>query len=81
MSIILLSIGVFLLVMLVDIVWVYYIKHITNNNPHSAAFFAFLIYFIGGASIISYTSNTWLLIPAALGSYLGTYLAVKIKLK
>lgn len=79
--IILQVIGVFFLTAIADIIWVLYIKHISLENANKAGIMGVLIYFFAGLNIIGYTTNPWLLIPASVGAYLGTVLAIKFKKK
>jgi len=60
-----------------DVLWTFYIIRTAGKRAYSAGFFSALIILTGGLVIITYTENNWYLIPAALGGYVGTVLAVK----
>lgn len=60
----------------VDFCWAKYTKHIADSKAMPAAFWSMAIMLLGAFAIISYMSNPILLIPAALGAWVGTYIAV-----
>lgn len=62
----------------VDILWVYYIRRSGQGKAAGAASFATLILLCGSFVTISYTSDHRMVIPAAIGSFIGTYLAVRL---
>lgn len=71
----------FLLIFIIDLIvsfaWAKSVKAISDNKPLKASLWAGFITLSGGITIIGYTINHWLLIPAVIGSSLGTYLSVK----
>jgi tryptophan-rich sensory protein len=67
---------IFFIDLIVAFAWAKSIKAIASNKPVTAALFASFITLSGAITIISYTTNHWLLIPAVLGSGVGTYLSV-----
>jgi hypothetical protein len=71
------SIVIFLVMVAVDWVWASYTKSVTEKKPIAAGVHAVGILAFGAVSVIGYTSNHWLLIPACGGAFVGTYLAVK----
>lgn len=68
---------VFVAVMAADFAWTKYMMYAAAKNPHRAALWNTVIIALGSVSVVSYTENHWMLIPALLGAYLGTYVAVK----
>jgi len=70
---------IFTIDLIVSFAWAKAIKAISDNKPLIAALFAAFITLSGAITIISYTTNHWLLIPAVLGSGVGTYLSVRCK--
>ena len=62
----------------VDIVWVYYTMGIAKGNKLQAATAAALIPFLVGVATIQYVDNHWMLIPAALGGFAGTWISMKM---
>jgi hypothetical protein len=77
MSIWLQAVVVFVAVTAADYAWTKYMMHVASKHPHRAAMWNTLIYSFGSITVISYTENRWLLIPALLGAYLGTWYAVR----
>lgn len=73
--------AVLLSTILSDIVWAYYFIKVAQKKPHQAAFFAILIALNSSFITISYIGNMYFLIPVIIGSYIGTYIAVKGHIK
>ena len=72
-----LPIVAFLATAIADVVWVYWIEHVADRNPHRAAAFSVGIVLCG--SIITWTlvDRNWIAYGSALaGAYAGTWLAV-----
>lgn len=67
---------VFLSMFAADFAWTKYNMESAAKHPHRAAFWSMLIVAFGAFNIVSYTTNRWLLIPALLGAYAGTWYAV-----
>lgn len=68
---------VFASVAAADYAWTKYNMHSAAKHPHRAAGWSAAIIAFGAVSVVSYTTNHWLLIPALLGAYVGTYVAVR----
>lgn len=77
MSVWILGVLVFLVDLVVAFAWTECIKSIGERKAFKSAIWAGFITLSGAFTIISYTSNNWLLIPAVLGGAIGTYLSVK----
>lgn len=60
-----------------DIFYTYYLKSVNNNKPLFASLWAVVVFSIASIAVINYTSDHWLLIPACLGAFLGTYVGMK----
>lgn len=69
--------GVFLLMILTDMVWAVYIRRSAQGKAFSSALAAMVLLLSGGYVVVSYTADHWMLIPAALGSFVGTYITVR----
>lgn len=67
---------VFLINVLIDFIYVKYLKAVENNKALQAASLGSSIELIGGVSVIFFTGNPYLLIPVILGSFVGSYLSV-----
>ena len=69
----------FFAIFLLDVVYTYYLRCITDNNVLGASFWSVACYILGSIAVINYTTNHWLLIPAMVGAFCGTYVGMKIK--
>lgn len=69
--------AVFAALTLLDFVWARYTLAITDKRAVPAGIYAVGILALGGFSVISYTTDHWLLIPACSGAFVGTFMAVK----
>jgi uncharacterized membrane protein YfcA len=72
---------VFGVALIVDILWVWYIKSVDSDKAWQASTSGTLIYSISAVITIHYVENHWYLIPMILGAFLGTFFAIKIKKK
>lgn len=72
---------IFLATMLSDIIWVFYIRRISDGKAVSAAIFSSLIVLLGGFVILGYVGNKWYLVPAAIGAFVGTIITIKFDLR
>lgn len=68
---------VFTASLVLDILWVLWVKKIGDKKAVASAFYSFATVMLSGYIIVEYVGNTWLLISAALGSFVGTYLTVR----
>lgn len=69
----LMMLGTFLL----DVTWAMYTIHMTRGNAYRAGGLAAVLYILGGTLVITYTDDSSMLLPAALGAFLGTVVGVK----
>lgn len=69
----------FLAVTFVDIFYTYYIKSVNENRAVVAGFWGAVVWLIGSIAVIEYTANHWLLIPAVVGAFFGTFIGIKIR--
>jgi uncharacterized membrane protein YfcA len=72
-------ISTFLAMFIVDILYSYYIKAIQDEEALKAGLWAGTVYAIASVSVINFTINHWLIIPAALGAALGTYVGIRMR--
>ena len=75
------SIIVFLSMFIVDVLYAIYLKSIENNKPIFASFMAMIVFFVASIATIGYVDNHWLLIPACIGAFAGTWVGVKFNIK
>lgn len=67
---------VFFALFATDICWSFYIKSVGDSSPLKSALWAVFLFGVGSIATISYVTNPWLVIPALLGAFCGTYLGV-----
>jgi hypothetical protein len=66
----------FLAMFLTDLSWAAYIGSVKAGSAFEAASWALALFVLGAFAVIGYTRNRWLVVPAALGAFLGTYAGV-----
>ena len=71
----------FLAVTVVDIFYTYYLKSVNENRALVAGFWGAVVWLIGSIAVIEYTANHWLLIPACMGAFFGTWIGIKLRNK
>ena len=71
--------GVALSIFLCDICWVYYTLKVQERNPLHSALWGVGIIVLGALSVEGYMSDSTLIIAAAIGAFIGTYISVKYK--
>lgn len=69
--------GVFALLVVVDIAWATYVKSAADGKPVRAAIAAGALYVMGAIVTMSYVNDHRFLVPAVAGSIVGTYIGVK----
>ena len=77
MHLILEALIVFALIVVVDICWVKYVSAIANGTRLVASNYSMLVYVLGAVVVTEYVSNKWMLIPACLGAWCGTYFGMR----
>jgi hypothetical protein len=60
-----------------DILYTHYIKSVNERNALRASVLAVMVFLIASVAVIEYTTNHWLLIPACLGAFCGTYVSLR----
>lgn len=68
---------VFLALFALDFVWAKYTYAMTNRWPWISSGYASAIILLNGVATISFVKDPILVIPAMLGAFAGTFLAVK----
>jgi hypothetical protein len=76
MKLVIQIVAVFSATVLLDILWAQYILHTSKSKALQASLYASVLYVLGGFTVMNYVSNHWLLIPASVGAFVGTYLAL-----
>jgi uncharacterized membrane protein YfcA len=70
---------VFFAIFFLDVVYTYYLRCVANNNVLGASFWSVACYILGSLAVINYTANHWLMIPACVGAFFGTYVGMKLR--
>lgn len=71
----------FLAVFFVDIFYTYFLKAVHENKAVKAGIWAAVVWLIGSVAVIEYTANHWLLIPACIAAFCGTYVGIILRKK
>lgn len=79
MSYILTFILVFVAMFFADVCWVWYFISIEERKSVLAGLWGAIIYLFSAFTITNYVNDKTLLIPAVIGSFLGTYVVVIYK--
>lgn len=69
----------FFLMVVLDYGWAKYISNIADKKALLAASWAVVIYVVGAVLVLLVVEDRAILIPASLGTFIGTYVAVKVK--
>lgn len=69
-------IAAFLILTVTDICWAKYTITAGTNKPLPASLWAVALFLLGGLAVVGYTTNPVLLIPSAIGAFVGTYIGV-----
>jgi hypothetical protein len=69
---------IFFALFLTDIVWALYIRWSANGLALKAAIASIFIYVIGAFTFAEFIKDFWVIIPASLGCFVGTYITVKL---
>ena len=59
-----------------DFVWAKYISSIATIQPIVAANWSVLVVFLGAYVVVSYVEDRRMIIPAAIGAWIGTYYGI-----
>jgi hypothetical protein len=75
------SILIFFALFFTDVFYTFYLRAVQNDKPLMASGWAVVVYIIAAIAVIEYNSNHWLLIPAGVGAFCGTFVGMKIRKK
>jgi len=67
----------FLLVFATDILYIYYVKAVTNHKIYWASFWSMVVTLTASVAVINYTENHWTLVASLLGAGAGTYIGMR----
>ena len=68
----------FIVVAIVDVFWTRYFQATAEKKSVQAGIFSAFIILFSAISTRAYVHDGWLVIPAALGAFVGTYFTVKL---
>lgn len=63
---------IFIGTVIVDVAWTFYLIKVEERKAVQSGAWAVVIYLLGALIVMSYTTNHFLIIPAVLGSFIGT---------
>ena len=69
----------FLAVFATDLLYVYFVKSIQQDQPLSAGLWSMVVTLTASVAVINYTEDHYALIPALIGAFAGTWVGMKIK--
>jgi hypothetical protein len=69
----------FFAVFFTDIFYTYYLKAIQDERAMAASLWATVVFLVACIAVINYTTNYWLLIPAGLGAFCGTWVGMRLR--
>lgn len=66
---------VFVTLVALDLAWAIYTKAVGGgSSPMVAAVWAVILYGLGASATIGWTKDPWLVVPACVGAFVGTYI-------
>lgn len=68
---------IFIALFITDIIWALYIRWSAQGKALKAGLASILIYVIGAFTIGEFIKDVWVLIPASIGCFAGTYATIK----
>jgi hypothetical protein len=69
----------FFAVFFTDIFYTYYLKAVQDEQVMRASMWATVVFLIACVAVINYTTNYWLLVPAAVGAFCGTWIGMRLR--
>jgi hypothetical protein len=64
-----------------DLFWTLYITNAAEGHKWRAALSSAMIILVGSLAVVEYVNNRWMIVPAAIGAFLGTLLPLHLKRK
>ena len=69
----------FFAVFFTDIFYTYYLRAVQEEQTMRASLWASIVFIVACVAVINYTTNYWLLIPAGVGAFCGTYVGMILR--
>jgi hypothetical protein len=67
----------FVLVFATDILYIYYVKAVTDHKIYWASFWSMVVTLTASVAVINYTENHWTLVASLAGAGAGTYIGMR----
>jgi uncharacterized membrane protein YfcA len=71
----------FLALFFTDLFYTHYLKSVEHDKPLLASSWAVIVFVVASTAVINYTTDHWLLIPAGIGAFCGTFIGMKLRKK
>ena len=68
---------ILLAMVVVDIVWTIYISSVAMKKPMLAGVASSISLVINSFVVVSFVDDYWYIVPAGIGTFIGTYVAVE----
>lgn len=68
---------IFVALFFTDIIWALYIRWSASGKAFKAAILSVLIYIVGAFTFAEFIKDAWVLVPASIGCFAGTYATIK----
>jgi xanthine/uracil permease len=68
---------IFVSLVLIDIVYIFYLKYVAQNKINKASAWASVVTLLNGIIIINYSSDIYSVLSAMIGAYVGTFISMK----
>ncbi len=69
---------VFVFYIVIDSLWVLYTRYVQDNRAFAAATVGAAMYGLFGFGTLAIVESAWNIVPMIIGSWLGTYLTIKL---
>ena len=69
----------FFAVFFTDIFYTYYLRAVQEEQTIKASLWASIVFIVACVAVINSTTNYWLLIPAGVGAFCGTYVGMILR--
>lgn len=69
---------IFVTYVAIDMLYAWYVLAVSSRKAFSAAALGAALYSLGAFGVMTYSKNVFYILPLACGSFLGTYLTVKL---
>lgn len=71
---------IFAAVFFLDVAFASYTKAVADGRALKSSAMAIVIYFLSASAVVGIVATNWLIVPACLGAFTGTFISVRFKL-